>query len=66
MNGPLFSSTIRSMFGGRGVEIPVDSATKSATSSCASAALNFRSKPMVVDAFELMPFPQSDPATCPG
>ena len=65
-NGPRFSSTMRSMFGGRGAEIPADSAMKSATSSCASAGLKRRSKPIVVDAFELIAFPQSEPATCPG
>ena len=32
-NGPRLSSTIRSMFGGRGVETPADSATNTATSS---------------------------------
>ena len=65
-NGPRFSSTIRSMFGGRGAEMPVDSAMKSATSSCASAGLKRRSKPIVVDAFELIAFPHSEPATWPG
>ena len=54
------------MFGGRGADTPVASATKSATSSCASAGLKRRSKPIVVDAFELIALPQSDPATCPG
>ncbi len=31
-----------------------------------SIGLKRRSNPIVVDAFELMPLPQSDPATCPG
>ena len=62
-NGPRFSSTIRSMFGGRGAEVLVDSATKTATSSVCSAGLNRRSKPIVVDAFELIALPQSEPAT---
>ena len=39
---------------------------KSAMSSCASAGLKRRSKPIVVDAFELIAFPHSEPATCPG
>ena len=52
--------------GGRGAEMPVDSAMKSVTSSCASAGLKRRSKPIVVDAFELIAFPHSEPATCPG
>ena len=57
---------MRSMFGGRGAEAPVDSAMKSAMSSCASAGLKRRSKPIVVDAFELIAFPHSEPATWPG
>ena len=39
---------------------------KSATSSCASAGLKRRSKPIVVDALELIAFPHNEPATCPG
>jgi hypothetical protein len=54
------------MFGGLGAEIPADSAMKSAMSSVASAGLKRRSKPIVVDAFELIALPQSDPATWPG
>ena len=54
------------MFGGRGADSAADSATKSATSSYASAGLKRRSKPIVVDAFELIAFPQSEPATWPG
>src|ERR1700675_2239211 len=65
-NGPRFISTIRSMFGGRGTEIAADSAMNIATSSYASAGLNRRSKPIVVDAFELIALPHRDPATCPG
>ncbi len=49
-NGPRFSSTIRSMFGGRGVSIEAESATNSSTVASASAGLNRRSKPIVVDA----------------
>jgi hypothetical protein len=51
------------MFGGLGVDTPADWPTKVATSSVASAGLKRRSKPMVVDAFELIAFPQRDPAT---
>ena len=63
---PAVHLTIRSMLGGRGAEMPVDSAMKSVTSSCASAGLKRRSKPIVVDAFELIAFPHSEPATWPG
>ena len=63
MNGPRLSSTIRCMLGGRGAEAPADSAMNSATSSNASAGLKRRSKPIVVDAFELIALPHSDPAT---
>ena len=65
-NGPRFSATIRSMFGGLGAEIPDDSATNAVTSSLASTWLKRRSKPIVVDAFELMALPHSEPATWPG
>ena len=65
-NGPRFSSTIRSMFGGRGVSIEAESATNSSTVASASVWLNRRSKPIVVEPFELMPLPHSEPATCPG
>jgi hypothetical protein len=51
------------MFGGRGAEITAVSATKSSTSSYARAGLKRRSKPIVVEAFELIAFPQSEPAT---
>ena len=54
------------MFGGRGAEIPDDSATNAVTSSLANAWLKRRSKPIVVDAFELIALPQSEPATWPG
>ena len=57
---PRLSSTIRSMFGGY-VEIAADSATKRATSPNASAGLKRRLNPTVVDAFELIAFPHSDP-----
>ena len=57
---------MRSMFGGRGAEIAADSATNDATSSKASAGLKRRSNPIVVDAFELIALPQSEPATWPG
>ena len=57
---------MRSMFGGRGAEIPEDSSTNASTSSPASAGLKRRSNPIVVDAFEFIAFPYSDPATCPG
>ena len=54
---------MRSMFGGLGADTEADSATKDATSGTASAGLKLRSKPIVVDAFELIDFPHSDPAT---
>ena len=65
-NGPRFSSTIRSTFGGLGAVTAAEPATNVETSSAASAVLNRRSKPIVVDPFELIPLPQSDPATWPG
>ena len=64
-NGPRLSSTMFSMFGGRGVEELARSWTNSSWSTC-SAWLERRSKPIVDDAFELMPAPQSEPATWPG
>ena len=62
---PRLSSTIRSMFGGRGAVDAPASATNS-FSSCTNAALNCRSNPIVVEAFELIWVPQSEPATWPG
>ena len=64
-NGPRFSSTMFSMFGGRGVDELARSWTNSSWSTL-SAWLKRRSKPIVEDAFELMPAPQREPATCPG
>ena len=46
---------MRSMFGGRSCEPPADASTKSSSSSIVIAWLNRRSKPIVDDAFELMP-----------
>ena len=54
---------MRSRLGGRGAETADDSATNASTVASASAGLKRRSKPIVVDAFELMPFPHSEPAT---
>ena len=65
-NGPRLSATIRSMFGGRGAGAAVDSATKSSSSSRREHGLKRRSKPIVVDAFELIAAPHSEPATWPG
>ena len=53
------------MFGGRGGCGPSRAARKSASSPW-SAGLKRRSKPIVVDAFELIAAPQSEPATWPG
>ena len=64
-SGPRLSSTIRSMFGGRGGCGPDAVSRKSASSPC-SAGLKRRSKPIVVDAFELIAAPHSEPATWPG
>ena len=65
-NGPRFRATIRSTLGGLGAEMPAESATKSATSLNASAGLKRRSNPIVVEPFELIAFPQREPATWPG
>ena len=54
---------MRSMFGGRSCEPPTDSSTKSSSLAIVIAWLKRRSKPIVDDAFELMPAPQSEPAT---
>ena len=54
-----------SMFGGRGVDEFVRSWTNSASFTF-SAWLKRRSKPIVEEARELMPAPQSEPATWPG
>ena len=53
------------MFGGRGADELARSWTN-ASSSTASALLKRRSKPIVDEAFELMPAPQREPATWPG
>jgi hypothetical protein len=50
------------MLGGRGGCGPVAAARNSSCVS-ASAGLKRRSKPIVVDAFELIVAPQSEPAT---
>ena len=57
---------MRSTLGGRTPALPVDASTKSSIASWRSIGLKRRSKPMVVEAFALMPAPQSEPATCPG
>ena len=62
-NGPRFSATMRSMFGGRSCEPPADASTNSSSSAIVIAWLNRRSKPIVDDAFELMPTPHREPAT---
>ena len=62
-NGPRLSSTMCSMFGGRGVEIAAESATNSSTVASASAALKRRSWPIVDERSSLMPAPHSEPAT---
>jgi hypothetical protein len=54
---------MRPRFGGFGAPIEADSATKASTASKRSIGLKRRSKPIVVEAFELIPFPHSDPAT---
>jgi hypothetical protein len=55
------------MFGGRGTALAaLEVATKSSTRASCSIGLNRRSNPTVVDAFELIAAPQSDPATWPG
>ena len=66
--GPRFSSTIRSMFGGRGADEAVVATTNSSSlrSTSSSLWLNRRSKPIVEECIELMPAPQRDPATWPG
>ena len=64
-NGPRLSSTIRSMFAGR-TPVLIASATNSSSSVVCSLWLNRRSKPIVEDAFELMPAPHSEPETWPG
>ena len=64
--GPRLRLTIRAMFGGLGAPVAAASATNSSSSWSWSAWLKRRSKPIVDDAFELMPFPQSEPATWPG
>ena len=51
------------MFAGRGAETDADSATNEAMSLAASAGLKRRSNPIVVDDFELIALPQSEPAT---
>ena len=51
------------MLGGRSCEAPADSSTKSSSFEIVSAWLKRRSNPIVVDAFELMPAPHSEPAT---
>ena len=43
-----------------------ESAMNALTSEIWSDGLNRRSKPIVVDGFELIALPQSEPATCPG
>ncbi len=53
------------MFGGRGGCGPSRASRKSASSPW-SAGLKRRSKPIVVEAFELIAAPQSEPATWPG
>ena len=53
------------MFAGLGADTAADSATNAPTVASASARLNRRSKPIVVEAFELMLFPHSEPATWP-
>ena len=65
-NGPRLSSTMCSMFGGRGVGAHTDSATNSSTVARASAGLKRRSCPMVDERSSLIPAPQSEPATWPG
>ena len=50
-------------FGGFGAPTEADSAMKASTSLIGKSGLKRRSKPIVVDAFELIARPQSDPAT---
>ena len=57
---------MRARFGGFGAETPADSAMNAPTSDSASIGLKRRSKPIVVDARELIEVPQSEPATWPG
>ena len=54
------------MFGGLAALAAAVSATKAISSVNASARLKRRSKPIVEDAFELIPLPQREPATWPG
>ena len=51
------------MFGGFGAATVAASATKESSSSSWSAWLKRRSNPIVVEAFELIALPQSEPAT---
>ena len=62
-NGPWFVSTMRARFGGFGALTAADSAMNAATVPIWSVGLKRRSKPIVVEGFELMDLPQSEPAT---
>src|SRR5256714_10345651 len=64
--GPRFNATTWSIVGGRGEDECAVAPTNSCSSAWPSAALNLRSKPIVVEGLELMPAPQGQPATCPG
>ena len=55
-----------SRFGGRGARVSAEALTNSSTSAAPSIGLKRRSNPIVVEAFELIEAPQSDPATWPG
>ena len=57
---------MRDRFGGFGALIDAESATNARASGNWSVGLNRRSKPIVVEPFELIDLPQSDPATWPG
>ena len=57
---------MRVRFGGFGALIDADSAMNAATVAICSVGLNRRSKPIVVEGFELIDLPQSEPATWPG
>jgi len=48
---------------GRGERVSADSVTNSSSLPTVSIGLNRRSKPIVVEAFELIDAPQSEPAT---
>ena len=65
-NGPRLASTMRARFGGFGALIAAESAMNSSTSVSCRVGLKRRSKPIVVDGFELIDLPQSEPATWPG